>query len=324
MDHTVAVMNTEVATGMDGYSNSKVFKKTVLKHLGMLCANRTNASPTFRDHAFPDILVNGFGIEVKHSKRGSWHGTGNSIFESTKDQSVDKIALVFCRYDLPEIRWRWYEDSIKGVRVSHSPRYMIDMDNENHFFSEIGLSLDQFRQTDLRSQMKIVKDHVQKRINPGERLWWLDEDQEHTLPASVRLYRLLDRETKAAIRAEASLMCPQIFKSSRQKGKYDDAAMYILTQHGVLAPHTRDLFTAGSVAGTERGGDYLIKGIQSNTVQIVAAAQRLDDALFVEYWGESCAPEYRLRRWLELADHYRPDNPPSDYISFAESVEGQK
>ncbi len=44
MDHTVAVMNTEVATGVDGYSNSKVFEKTVLKYLGMLCANRTNAS----------------------------------------------------------------------------------------------------------------------------------------------------------------------------------------------------------------------------------------------------------------------------------------
>ncbi len=37
---------------------------------------------------------------------------------------------------------------------------------------------------------------------------------------------------------------------------------------------------------------------------MVDAAQRLDDALFVEYWGESCDPEERIERWLALADGY--------------------
>ena len=37
---------------------------------------------------------------------------------------------------------------------------------------------------------------------------------------------------------------------------------------------------------------------------MIDAAERLDDALFVEYWGESCAPDKRIARWLELADRY--------------------
>ena len=32
------------------------------------------------------------------------------------------------------------------------------------------------------------------------------------------------------------------------------------------------------------------------------AAQTMDDALFVEYWGESVLPEERIERWLQKAD----------------------
>ncbi|MBO4287283.1 MAG: hypothetical protein J5985_03845 [Kiritimatiellae bacterium] len=28
----------------------------------------------------------------------------------------------------------------------------------------------------------------------------------------------------------------------------------------------------------------------------------MDDALFVEYWGETVKPEERIRKWLEKAD----------------------
>ena len=37
---------------------------------------------------------------------------------------------------------------------------------------------------------------------------------------------------------------------------------------------------------------------------MIDAAQRVDDALFVEYWGESCEPDRRIERWLALADGY--------------------
>ena len=37
---------------------------------------------------------------------------------------------------------------------------------------------------------------------------------------------------------------------------------------------------------------------------MIDAAQRLPDALFVEYWDESCEPHNRISRWLVLADAY--------------------
>jgi len=38
---------------------------------------------------------------------------------------------------------------------------------------------------------------------------------------------------------------------------------------------------------------------------------RMDDALFVEYWGESVTPEKRIAHWLEKADKYAKDWKPS-------------
>ena len=34
-----------------------------------------------------------------------------------------------------------------------------------------------------------------------------------------------------------------------------------------------------------------------------AAARNMDNALSVEYWGESVPPDKRIKRWLEKADN---------------------
>ena len=314
LDTAVSRMNAAAKAGATGYDSAQTFEQTVLAELRVACGDAAKADPTFHEGAFPDIMVNGFGVEVKFTTRGTWHGTGNSIFEGMRDERAQVIYLVYCRADLPEIRWKPYEECIKGVRISHSPRYMIDMESDRLFFEDLGMSHDDFRRMDLRDQMKRVVEHVKQRLKPGERVWWFDEEASHTLPVEIRLYRRLDMETKTRLRAEAALMCPQIFKGSRKRDKYDDAAMYLLTQYGVFAPQTRDLFTAGSVAGKERGGDYLLRSLKHIETEIRAAALRLSDALFVEYWGFSCLPEQRISKWLEMADAHRPDNPPSQHL----------
>jgi hypothetical protein len=49
-------------------------------------------------------------------------------------------------------------------------------------------------------------------------------------------------------------------------------------------------------------------------IEMREAAMRMDDALFVEYWGESVAPERRISRWLEKADEYAKDWKPSESL----------
>ncbi|MCY3916807.1 MAG: restriction endonuclease [Chloroflexi bacterium] len=313
LDIAVDRMNESAKAGAAGFDSAESFERTVAAELRVACNSKGVGSVghTFHPSAFPDVLVNGFGVEVKYTQRKTWHGTGNSIFEGMRDSNTSQIYLIFCRADLPEIRWRRYEDCIKGVRISHSPRYMIDMDVDESFFDDLGIPYTEFMSYSRPQKMVHVRKHVKERVGEDEKLWWIDDENTHTLPLQVRIYRLIPPDVKIRLRAETALMCPQIFKGSRQKGKYDQAAIYLLTQHGVVAPQIRDLFTAGSVAGTDRGGNYLLRSLKHIESYIVDASKRLDDALFVEYWGDSCPVKKRIPRWLELADHYAKDFKPS-------------
>jgi len=164
--------------------------------------------------------------------------------------------------------------------------------------------------------MKHIREYARGRLKKGERLWWLEDsaEQEHTLPIQARLYTKLSMEEKTRLRAEAVLLCPRVVDSGRAKDKYDDVVLYLLTYHGVLCHQARDLFSAGSVANPENddnGGIYIERALKLIESEILAAAGRLDDALFVEYWGESVRPDDRIERWLEKADGFAHDWQPS-------------
>jgi hypothetical protein len=113
------------------------------------------------------------------------------------------------------------------------------------------------------------------------------------------------------------LLCPKIVGGSRVKNKYNDVALYLLTYHGVLASQARDLFSAGSVAmasDNTRGGLYIQRALTDLEADMNAAALRMEDALFVEYWGESVAPNQRIAKWLTLADKIATDWIPSQVL----------
>lgn len=273
---------------------------------------------TFHPHAFPDIRVDGFGVEVKYSLRDTWRAVGNSVFESMRDPTVNDIYVMFGKVGgLPEARWAKYQDCVTHVRVANAPRFVVDLESdEPPLFKRFDISYRNFAALDDDRKMAHVRGYWRKRLPRGEHLWWLEEG--HTLPLNVRLYMNLPQAEKRIYRAEAALLSPQICKGARARRKYEDAAMYLLTYHGVFCPQARDLFSAGSVAlraDDKRGGNYLLRALRDIEPLMIDAAHRLDDALFVEYWGESCAPGERIERWLALADGYARS---ADWLPSAE------
>jgi hypothetical protein len=137
------------------------------------------------------------------------------------------------------------------------------------------------------------------------------------LPIQARLYTTLSTEEKTKLRAEAVLLCPGIVQSGRAKNKYDDAVLYLLTYHGVICHQARDLFSAGSVANpnnNDEGGLYIERALKLIENEMIEAARTMDDALFVEYWGESAPPKQRIKKWLEKADVLARDWTPSNSL----------
>lgn len=317
LDHAVDIL-TENLRSSSLYHGPNEFQQHVLDMLRVAARGSSiEIAPTFHPHAFPDIVANGFGIEVKYTKQDTWTAVGNSIFEGMRDRTVDSVYVVFGKVGgYPEARWRRYSDCVTHVRVSHAPRFVIEMEGEREsLFGHMGIKYDDFAKLDDDGKMRYVRDYSRNRLEAGERLWWIEP--EHSVPIQVRPYMTLTQPEKRMLRAEAAILCPRVCSGSRVRNKYTDAALYLLNQHGVLCTQARDLFSAGSVAlraDDTRGGIYIMRALQDIEDLMLDAAKRLDGALFEEYWGRDYPPAQRIPEWLRRADEYATDWTPSENL----------
>ena len=303
------------------YSKSSDFELRVREEFKTLLS-KTAIEVDFDPHPyiFPDIVLGEFGVEVKYTANNTWRSVANSVFESTRSNKVKYIYLIFGKMGgTPAVAWGKYEDSVIHVRTSHLPRFEVEINPKKSLFAIMGISYEKFLVLPIAEKMVHIRKYARARLKEGERLWWLEDSAEgnHSLPLQVRLYIKLPQDEKRKLRAEAALLCPQIVKPSRSKGKYDDVSIYLLTYHGVLCSQARDLFSAGSVAlrsNSERGGNYLARALQDIEEEMKAAAARLEDKLFIEYWGKSVAPEKRIQEWLKMADKLAANWKPSSIL----------
>lgn len=265
-------------------------------------------------HAFPDISLGAYGIEVKHTLKDTWRSVANSILESSRNQDVRKIYVIFGKMGgTPDVKWQEYETSIIHVRTSHVPRFELEIGDKQSLFQEMGITYTDFQKLDIEDKMQHVRKYAKARLKDGQRLWWLGENQDGSLSPEIKVYMDLDQKFKRKLRAEASVLCPQICGNSRRSRKYYDVSSYLLLAHGVLAPQTRDLFTAGSVGAKsgKRGGKYIVRALQDIETEMLNAFDYLGDHLFEEYWG--FIPQHGLRQqeWLKLADGFAGSWSPS-------------
>lgn len=294
--------------------------------------------------AFPDIVLGDVGIEVKFTESDTWRCIANSVLETNKVHSVKHICVVYCKMGgTPEVRYDDWEKAVMHVRTSHVPRFEIEIGSKKSLFAIMGISYDDFSALEMSEKMKYIRNYAKGRLKEGEHLWWIDETAEeaeqHALSLGVRLYTNLTVEEKTKIRAEAVLLSPGILKSGRDRHKYDDVVMFMMTYHGVLCHQVRDLFSAGSAAGVGGNGivretpkEYKVKGKHFSGIYILRALLRLEEdmrkaagyldiRLFEEYWGEETVQRYdmsttesRLAAWLDQADAYAKGWKPSDYL----------
>src|SRR5690606_31627436 len=106
-------------------------------------------------------------------------------------------------------------------------------------------------------------------------------------------------------RAEAILLCPQILKSGRARNKYGDVALFLLTYHGVLAHQACDMFSAVNVGSYTNDSMRALELVRMHLLmveELIISANRMDIALFQEYWGVPVPPEERIKEWLRRAD----------------------
>jgi DNA mismatch endonuclease Vsr len=291
------------------YDASKPFENRVRQVIKALL-EKFKIPVDFSPHpyGFPDIVLGKFGVEVKFTTNDTWRSVANSVFESFRSKDVKHIYVVFGKMGgQPQVRWGRYEECVMHVRTSHVPRFEVEIGTTRPLFPKLGVTYDQFSALSEDERMTYIRKYARDRLKPGEGLWWLESRPENALELQVRSFSELEEEEKLKLRAEASLLFPQIVGSGHNRTKYVAPLTFLLSYHGILA--ARDIFSAGSATarpGTPeskiRGGNHVRRALLVVENHMIKAAHYLPSELFVTYWGSDIPPDRRIREWLARAD----------------------
>ena len=193
---------------------------------------------------FPDILANKyFGVEVKMTKEDKWVSTGNSIFETTRVENVEKIFILFGKFGgKRDVRYKAYQDCLSSIKVTHSPRYIINMEltDDDSIFKKMEIDYETFR--NYGDKIRLVKEYYKKQLKDGEDLWWIDEEYNIVSPI-VRPFQKLDQSEKENFVIESMILFPEIFGNNPLK--FERVAIYLITKYNVVCTNIRDVFTSG-------------------------------------------------------------------------------
>lgn len=233
-------------------------------------------------HSFPDIKTNQYGVEVKSTKQNHWTTTGNSVLESTRTPDIDRIYILFGKLGKPtEFKYRLYQECLKDVAVTHSPRYLIDMNLPlgNSIFDKLNRPYDEIRQLEnpIEPFVKYYKDQ-------NYETWWIDSSSEaqsfQVKHWSGKDLSIIEKNNLIAL---GLTYFPEILKSD-----FFRFSFWLIKSHSVFVHNTRDVFTA---SGRFRGLQDLdlpavLKRLYDHQDSIAKHINSTASEQLSVYWGE--------------------------------------
>ena len=201
-------------------------------------------------YTFPDIMATDYcGVEVKSTKDDKWTSLGSSIVESTRNTTVGNIYMLFGKLggNPPEFRLRPYQECLSEIKVTHSPRYLIDMElsEKDNIFVKMRKPYESFRLLEEKEKISEVrKYYLQKAKDEGknEMPWWLEE----TSDINLGFYNDLSPADKNEMMTRCYIIFYSMYDSDPQ-GRYKRIALWLCNHYSLLCPNMRDFFTAGGV-----------------------------------------------------------------------------
>src|ERR1035437_493389 len=178
------------------YNSGLEFQTALFQSLNDICEEKKINCEQTGAHTFPDILIDKFGVEAKLANGDKWSSTGNSVTESTKIVGLKTIYILFMKQNSgkQEFKYRKYEDCLSDIVVTHSPRYLIDMEmqKENSVFEKMGISYVEFNKNP--NKMRNVRKFLKSKVTEGQELWWLDEEQGESISPIIKDYSSLSKQ----------------------------------------------------------------------------------------------------------------------------------
>lgn len=232
-------------------------------------------------HRFPDIMATDYcGVEVKSTKDDKWTSIGSSIVESTRNITVENIYMLFGKLggDLPEFRLRPYQDCLSDIAVTHSPRYLINMElaeNET-IFDKMGTTYDELRTSpEAIDRVRRYYRNKAKEENKLEMPWWITADNiESSQPFNITLWNTLPDIVKDDLQTKCMILFPEALNPARSQTKYNQTTLWLCSYNQVIVPNIRDFYSAGGKITHVNG-----KSIRPNAPQVFARIVKFADMI---------------------------------------------
>lgn len=245
---------------------------------------------------FPDFILEDLsdgdkiGVEVKKTDAAKWEVIGGSIYESLKNDIEDTYVLMAkLGGDKPEVRLKKYEDCIDDLKVTHSPRFHLNLDLEE--------GEDYLTRNDAKDLLELSGDELNRKIRKLLRTqkstWWSEGE--------TVAFSDLSQEEKGIYLNEGIALFPEVFK-----GDYSKFTPWLVYSCFVWCGNVRDIFSAGGNKYVEDLNIY-ISAVMNRALQNVdSIRQRIIDMTEeeqIKFWGISTDnANARVENWLELVE----------------------
>lgn len=273
---------------------------------------------------FPDIIAKKlYGVEVKTTTQNHWKTTGNSVLESTRVENVERIFMLFAKLASPiEFRCRPYEECLSEVVVTHSPRYLIDMNlgKGQTIFDKINTPYDTLRKEE--NPIKPIVDYYKSKLRPGQDLWWIDQEVGKASNFVINLWKNLSAREKVEVRIRAMVYFPELF--SNRSDKFERLSIWLVTREAVVCKNIRDSFSAGGKGDILLGRNSLknvpriFLNLFNNWDLIIETLVQTSAIELSEYWEIKTNEKKKISDWIDLVSENSRKIPDAKHLNIKE------
>jgi hypothetical protein len=311
----VAALNDGAWRPPGGGATASAFEKEARRQLELsaLAHGVRNEVILHSGRKFPDIVFkdSAFGVEIKTAQKG-WSCLGNSVAASTLVDGVSQVYLLFGSGESSfEAKFARYEDAVRSVEVTHSPRYVLDMDVPpgGSYFQRIGKDLADMLAMD--DPISCVVEEARRNLRPGEHLWWISAGM--ASPMTIRLWSKIDAAERRRLISSAFAFFPVSILSCSE-ADYSDFVVWLSQKHSILHPCVRDSFTAGGRVSSLEFGAGVLEDVPKVFKTLHRHISEIIDTVIIDVspsdwaWfyrcseGECDTPVRRFRMWRAVVE----------------------